>query len=1079
MPSEAKKISPLAYADTISPAPTKLRIDDRFATVDIPGIALPLATTPHPRISWVVPLVRPGQEQAAYQINVSRDSDPRVHGDVWSSGIISSTSNSDIPWGGRPLQSFERVRLSVRVTDEHGQLSLWSEPVVVETGPLQAEAWAADWITFPTTHAACTDFHLPPGQKVRRAVLHLAGHGVAVAALDGNRINADARDFCDTSLKRSTARAYDVTSALTEHTTHRLSIVATLGHYRIVLEQPRVLVELVVDLEDGTVFRVGSSNEWHHAPTSLVADQPFYVEDHDARRTDDWLHQHHSLEQLPHVDALDASSVPASATTVTPEAGPPIRIVRSLKAQELPTVDGMRVYDVGENISGRMAALVRGVTAGVRVEVIHGEKLNTRGVVDTTNIRLPDDVERERQVLAWTCAGAAAGDVETITPWFASYGFRYVGIRGLPLDAEVSVTAGVLHSDVERTGQLRTNVAQIDSLVDMAARSQLNNSVGFPSDCPTREQSGWTGDAAISAEAALSHLGLEGMYRNWLVDVALDAMPNGAVRGVAPHLLGEKLVQPGDPVWGAALVEIPWQLWWATGNLSTIIEILPAMRTWADWQVGTLEDGVVRHSDISYGADWLAFEQTPPVLLQTAAVATSLRQLADLEGALGMYTEEARRREQAASVIAAARNFMRDPSNGQWANDSQASSALAVSSGLAPAADHVFLADRIQRDVATRGNRLASGFSGTQAVVRTLAAADGGTALLDAVLQDEQPGIGSMLVDGPGTFWETWWIDNQNVGVASLDHVALGAPFAAWAWSHVAGLRALEPGFRRFAIAPRLADLVTEASFERDTVRGCIAAAWSYTAADRTFRCTLTVPVGSMCELHVPNGETLEFGSGTHTFERTDVVMPERSKAAPRDVPAAPPGGRWLSDGVESSWQESPTAERAPAGEVTAEALLLRTLDTDVICAPVYHEPIAAPTLEITIPRFHPDVARWITMDQSAPLDLSAARFVFAHFDVDGPGLAGRALRPLLRLTSTNGTFICAEARPLPIAWNRVAIDVDHWPGRASVTAIEVGIQWSDNHDWGRGPYVELPSSSEPFTFTVGRVGWSSAPRTF
>jgi alpha-L-rhamnosidase len=144
--------------------------------------------------------------------------------------------------------------------------------------------------------------------------------------------------------------------------------------------------------------------------------------------------------------------------------------------------------------------------------------------------------------------------------------------------------------------------------------------------------------------------------------------------------------------------------------------------------------------------------QAPPVLLQTGAVVVSLRALADLEQAVGNVDAAATRRTQAATIVEAALLQLRDPVEGTWGNDSQGSSATALTSGLATESDVAGLRARLRADVRERDNRLSSGFAATKAVVRALADADGGSTLLAAVRQPDQPGIGSMLVDGPGTF---------------------------------------------------------------------------------------------------------------------------------------------------------------------------------------------------------------------------------------------------------------------------------------------------------------------------------------
>ncbi|QNE16712.1 Bacterial alpha-L-rhamnosidase [Kribbella qitaiheensis] len=1130
-----------------SPAPQWLRVEDHDARQPSAGRALSTAHSSHPRLSWVVPLVRQGQRQIAYRvIAAAGDGDPREIAEtaaealLLDTGRVESAENAHVRWPSRPIVAHSRLRWAVQTWDEHGTASCWSEPAELVLGPLELTDWTASWVAVLPTKAVRRSFRTD--QAVARATLHLAGHGQFRAAIDGTPVNADACDPSRTALSRATVRSYDVSSLLESPAEHVVAVAVGIGHYRLALQAARVLAELVVEFADGSVRRIGTGPDWRYADSPVTTDEPFYLEAHDARRGRDWASPGADSSGWPTARPAEGPE------TVTPDAGPPVCVVEEIVATRVAESSGA-VYDVGRNVAARSRVVLHGVEPGTEVEIVHGEKLDAAGQVDTLNIRLPDDADRERQLVRWICRG----DHEVIEAWFAVHGFRYVEVRGLPAGARAEVVARVLHSDLASTGCFQSDDALLDRMVEMAARTQRNNTHSHPEDCPTREQGGWTGDASVSAEAAFCHLDMAGVYRHWLTDVMADQRADGGILGVTPHLQGEALVQPADPVWGSAMTEIPLQHWRSVGDPSLIELTLPAMRRWVEWQLGTVEGGVVRHADISYGADWLAPEQTPPILLQTAAVIRSLRALAELERAVGNEAHAADRDRQADDLVGTSRSQFRDPVTGKWGNGSQASGAVALISGMANGSEQRQLTEAIAVDMHHRDNRLSSGFAGTQSVVRAMSAADGGISLLDALHQPTQPGIGSMLVDGPGTFWETWWIDDGNVGVASLDHVGLAAPFAAWAWRTVAGIAPLTAGYRRFAIAPRLLGPVGHCRAQLETGRGRIEVVWQLDGTELTAE--LVVPVGAVAVVSLPGVEAedllvdgrpardhprakltaggTELESGRYLLVASGVERAERT-AAIGAAPDVPPGGSCrvpvmaaerTAATIKSGWKVSqadgqllvtagpdvtvgdsaelalidadgrPVARRTVRAGVSGtwlsngvcdprwtadDSMTVEVLEKTYVCTPVYHGPIPSPVIEARLPQLRAGETRWLRLPFADPVDLGPATVVHAEFDLCGPYLPGRTVIPVLRITTAPGERRTGTTRALPVSWNRVAVDVAGWPGAKEITEIAVGLVWKDVHDWARGPKYEIGAVKAADTlFRVGRVGWTSAPRTW
>lgn len=1148
--------------------PIQLRVEDQPAA---PGATRwrPQARTPRPRLSWTVPLDHRGHRQVAWQVRaVAAGSDPLTASAVWESGRVESEQTLHVVWGGVELAPHTHLAWTVRSWDEAGRVSRWAEPAPLEAGAYNLDQWQATWLDVPARSAALGVLELPA--SARRARLHLTAQGLVRAVLDGVAVNGDASDPSRTDPSRTLVRGYDVTDLLGTGR-HVLALVASRGQVVAGDADPRVLAEVVAELEDGTVLRWGTRPGWRLGSSPLVADEAFYIERHDASLRSD----------IDDVDAVDLGHLPvASASTpapsrplpsaVEPDPGPPVHVVRRVSGVQLGRpAPGVRVYDLGENVAGRSRVVARGVPAGTELRLVHGEVLDG-GRVSTLNIRLPHDRDRERQVVEHVCG---PGDREVVEPWFAVHGFRYVEVRGLPEDAVVEVSAGVLHSEAARTGSFRCDDLLVQRLVDMAVRTQLNNLHALPEDCPTREQSGWTGDAAAAATAASMHLDMAGLYRKWLDDLAADQRDDGAVPGVSPALGVH--TQPPDPVWGAAFHVVVHQHWLHTGDESLVRLHLPGLRRWCTYQLGLLEDGLVRRPEISYGHDWLAPQQTPPVLLQTRAVLESLRTTAVLEDACGDHGAAQQWRLEADRLAAAARAQLRDPVTGLWGNGSQASWASATDFLADDEEGRRRAHDVLRAAVSARGDRLSSGFAGTASVVRALAAADGGSALLRCLHQPAQPGVGAMLVDGPGTFWETWWIDRKNVGVASLDHIGLAAPFAEWAWTHLAGLRPTGPGWSTFDVHPVPPEGVNSVTGEIRTVRGVVRSQWRR-EGDR-LDLAVEVPVGAQARWRLPGGAAagaqadgvellrpLDTGGGQAGHPHLRVlgsdgddllllvpagrfaatVAAHRAPATPAlgAVPDVAPGGTVivhvtgpvipadLDVGVDQGCAAEVVADesrgpggldvvvRAPADarsgtvaslRVTSDGVevarshvrvgraglwlgdgllhadwrpgacgtTLEQLPGGVVCEPVFHEPLPGPVLVVRAEDGDPDGSTAAFLALDPPEDLSDAVAVVAHVDFCLPVPAGRGVEAEMVLGSADGTSRRTHLRPLPVGWNRLAVDVSGWAGRTSLNRIDVVVHWPGRSG---APLVDPGHDARrDLAFRLGRVGWSSAPLTW
>jgi alpha-L-rhamnosidase len=101
-----------------------------------------------PRLSWNFTSNERNQFQSAYEIIVSDNMKDigKAVGNSWSTGKISSSENIQIAYAGKPLQSFTRYYWRVKVYNQKGEASGWSNINWFETAMLSPGDWKAQWI---------------------------------------------------------------------------------------------------------------------------------------------------------------------------------------------------------------------------------------------------------------------------------------------------------------------------------------------------------------------------------------------------------------------------------------------------------------------------------------------------------------------------------------------------------------------------------------------------------------------------------------------------------------------------------------------------------------------------------------------------------------------------------------------------------------------------------------------------------------------------------------------------------------------------------------------------------------------
>ncbi len=757
--------------------------------------------------------------------------------------------------------------------------------------------WQAEWIV-PTATSGKPGFRpvfrlrgaVVVTRPVRRAWLHATAHGIYELELDGARVTADelTPGFTEYAT-RTQVQTYDVTHLLGEGS-HTLDALLADGWYRGQVgilraadqwgDHTAFLAQLHLEHDDGTTTVVGTDASWQWSTTHIVAADLIEGQREDRRLVGvhDW-------------QPVGVCERGYDALVVSP--APPVRAIEELRPVSVIELrPGVHVVDLGQNINGRVRLSDLGPT-GTEVTLTHGEALGADGDVTVEHLRpampfLPEPLSAG-QVDVVISAGV---DGEVFEPRFTTHGFRYVRIEGHPgpLGPD-DVTGVVVHTDLEPRGTFTCDDPRLNRLHDAAVWSFRGNACDIPTDCPTRERAGWTGDWQLYVPTATYLYDVQGFSTKWLRDVAAGQWEDGTITGMAPmpvaEMTGFLRSTNGSAGWGDAAVLVPWELHQEYGDTAVLEELWPTMVAWLDRTERMASenrhpDRVAAHpeplpherflwdSGFHWGEwlepggepqDFAAFIAADKSDVATAFYAWSTRHAAAIATILGKEAEAARYAALSADVTAAWRTEFID-ADGHVMPSTQANLVRALRFDLVPDDLRQLAADDLADLVRKADVHLGTGFLATPDLLPVLADHGHLDLAYELLLQDTEPSWLAMIDRGATTVWERWeGIDDDGVPHESLNHYSKGA-VVSFLHRYTAGLQRLEPTWTRFRVEPRPGGGITRAETEHQSVHGRIAVAWEL---GERLDLTVTVPEGCVAEVVLPDG-THQVGPGTHHF---------------------------------------------------------------------------------------------------------------------------------------------------------------------------------------------------------------------
>jgi alpha-L-rhamnosidase len=455
----------------------------------------------------------------------------------------------------------------------------------------------------------------------------------------------------------------------------------------------------------------------------------------------------------------------------------------------------------------------------------HGELLRQDGSVEMANIAIYAHPVGDAvfQTDIYTLKGG--DEYEEFTPRFHYNGFQYVTVRAdrpIELD-ESSLTAHFIHTDVESIGTFESSNEMWNKLWRAVRRSYLSNLYGIPTDCPQREKNGWTADAHISIDIALTNYDAILAYEKWIDDIIDNQREDGSISGVIPGTAWGFADWIG-PVWDAVMFIIPDALYNYYGDESSIRRIYPTCQRYLEYLRGREnEEGV-----IAYGlSDWCFWQtQTPNDYTAAAFYYYDNTLMARFAKILGKREDAERYAKKAKELQKYINNKFLDAETCVYSIGKITAQALPLALGFAPENLREKVAARLNEAVVESGYVCDFGLLGSKYTLRMLVDYGYVDTAYRLATQTKRPSWGNWIESGFTTPLETWAI-RDTFRDSSANHVFFG-DIVAWMHSHVAGIQydRDKPGFSHIIIRPAFPEGLEWAKASYKSVRGEIASSW-------------------------------------------------------------------------------------------------------------------------------------------------------------------------------------------------------------------------------------------------------------
>jgi len=503
---------------------------------------------------------------------------------------------------------------------------------------------------------------------------------------------------------------------------------------------------------------------------------------------------------------------------------PSIKKIATYEGSFINHVNNHLIYDFSQNASGILSFDVKGKRGDV-INLYPAEKLGTDGDVDqmAKNWMMINVLDKYiiGQDDCW----------EHVELTFTYVCGRYLAVEGCDASQVKNMQLHAISSAYEKAGTFECDDKRYMQIYDMIEKAVESNMMSVHTDCPTIERFAWQEENHLTAPFIMYMKKVDAHWRKFLQDIRVaqhtaddyfyDFEGNkfypgdGLIPSQAPCYIPNVLPVPGmgsfyDIIaWGSSIILATNWHYEFYGDKSIIQENYEAGAKYFDFlKTRVNEDGFINHGLGDWGnpAGVCARENIETAFLYADAI--TLEKFANI---LGL--------ENDAKAYASYANEIKDNYNSKllvydeekkrycykvWEQKESlvitpAAQALPLFWGLCLKEKERDVVEALRDSVEVAGS-FQAGEVGQPYIIQTLSKYDMNDLICKVILSEKHPSYYAFILDGETSLGEYWETNPRSHCHDMMGHII------EWYYNGLAGIKPLEPGFKKVLIKPYLPD---------------------------------------------------------------------------------------------------------------------------------------------------------------------------------------------------------------------------------------------------------------------------------